>query len=226
MKTLEDARALAEEMVEIGKSCGRNVAAVLSNMDIPLGRCVGNALEVMEAVEILRGEGCPDLREVCLTLSANMLSLVHGWSIEESLSRATEALDSGLAFATMKQWVAAQGGDASVLEDFSKFKQPRFTREVTAEESGWMTAMDAQKVGEASALLGAGRARKEDAIDPSAGIRLRKKTGEHAEQGEPIAVLYTDRAESLDAAEQMLRSACRWGGERPERQPLIYGVVR
>ena len=226
MKTLEDARALAEEMVEIGKSCGRNVAAVLSNMDIPLGRCVGNALEVMEAVEILRGEGCPDLREVCLTLSANMLSLVHGWSIEESLSRATEALDSGLAFATMKKWVAAQGGDASVLEDFSKFKQPRFTREVTAEESGWMTAMDAQKVGEASALLGAGRARKEDVIDPSAGIRLRKKTGEHAERGEPIAVLYTDRAESLDAAEQMLRSACRWGGERPERQPLIYGVVR
>ena len=226
MKTLEDARALAEEMVEIGKSCGRNVAAVLSNMDIPLGRCVGNALEVMEAVEILRGEGCPDLREVCLTLSANMLSLVHGWTVEESLVKATEALASGLAFETMKKWVAAQGGDAAVLEDFSQFKQPAITREILAEADGWMTAMDAQKVGEASALLGAGRARKEDAIDPSAGIRLLKKTGDYAKQGEPIAVLYTDKAESLDAAEQVLRSACRWGDAAPERQPLIYGVVR
>ena len=226
MKTLEDARALAGEMVEIGKSCGRNVAAVLSNMDIPLGRCVGNALEVMEAVEILRGEGCPDLREVCLTLSANMLSLVHGWTVGESLTKATEALDSGLAFETMKKWVAAQGGDAAVLEDFSQFKQPAITREILAEADGWMTAMDAQKVGEASALLGAGRARKEDAIDPSAGIRLLKKTGDYAKQGEPIAVLYTDREESLSAAEQTLRSACRWGDTPPERQPLIYGVVR
>ena len=226
MKTLEDARALAGEMVEIGKSCGRNVAAVLSNMDIPLGRCVGNALEVMEAVEILRGEGCPDLREVCLTLSANMLSLVHGWTVGESLTKATEALDSGLAFAAMKKWVAAQGGDAAVLEDFSQFKQPAITREILAEADGWMTAMDAQKVGEASALLGAGRARKEDAIDPSAGIRLLKKTGDYAKQGEPIAVLYTDREESLSAAEQTLRSACRWGDTAPERQPLIYGVVR
>ena len=226
MKTLEDARALAGEMVEIGKSCGRNVAAVLSNMDIPLGRCVGNALEVMEAVEILRGEGCPDLREVCLTLSANMLSLVHGWTVGESLTKATEALDSGLAFETMKKWVAAQGGDAAVLEDFSQFKQPAITREILAEADGWMTAMDAQKVGEASALLGAGRARKEDAIDPSAGIRLLKKTGDYAKQGEPIAVLYTDREESLSAAEQTLRSACRWGDTAPERQPLIYGVVR
>ena len=226
MKTLEDARALAGEMVEIGKSCGRNVAAVLSNMDIPLGHCVGNALEVMEAVEILRGEGCPDLREVCLTLSANMLSLVHGWTVGESLTKATEALDSGLAFETMKKWVAAQGGDAAVLEDFSQFKQPAITREILAEADGWMTAMDAQKVGEASALLGAGRARKEDAIDPSAGIRLLKKTGDYAKQGEPIAVLYTDREESLSAAEQTLRSACRWGDTAPERQPLIYGVVR
>ena len=226
MKTLEDARALAEEMVSIGKACGRKVAAVLTNMDIPLGTCVGNALEVMEAVEVLRGKGCSDLREVCLTLSANMLALVHGWSPEESMARATEALDSGLAFETMKRWVAAQGGDASVLEDFSRFPQPAIVREIKAPRDGYVVGMDAQKVGEASVLLGAGRATKEDAIDFGAGIRLVRKTGDYAAAGETIAVFYTDRAAAIPNAEAILQSAYRWGDGRPEEQPLIYGIIR
>ena len=226
MKTLEDARALAEEMVAIGKACGRNVAAVLSNMDVPLGSCVGNALEVMEAVEVLRGGGDLRLRQLCVALSANMLSLVHGWSPEEAEEKANAAIDSGLAFETMKNWVAAQGGDASVLEDFSRFAPAECAWEVRAEKAGYVTAMDAQKVGEASVLLGAGRSRKEDLIDPAAGIRLRKVTGDRVGAGEVIATLYTNRADSLPAAESLLRSAYGWGDAAPAEQPLIFGIVR
>jgi len=226
MKTLEDARALAEEMVGIGKACGRNVAAVLSNMDIPLGYCVGNALEVMEAVEVLHGKGCADLRELCVTLSANMLSLVHGWPLEESLAKAQTALDSGLAFETMKKWVAAQGGDAAALEDFQLLPQPQIAHAVKAPRGGYVAHMDTQKIGEASVLLGAGRAQKGDPIDYAAGIRLCKKTGDYAAAGEPIAILYTDREPALAAAEQIVQDAYSWGETAPVRQRLIYDVVR
>jgi len=226
MKTLEDAERLAKEMVSIGKTCGRNVAAVLSNMDIPLGSCVGNALEVMEAVEVLRGAGCGELRELCVVLSANMLSLVRGWSPEESRKRTESALDSGLAFETMEKWVAAQGGDAAVLEDFERFPQPQIVYEVKAPQCGYVCRMDAQKVGEASVLLGAGRATKEDVIDPAAGIRLKKKTGDRVERGETVAVLYTNSREAIAAAEAVLQSAYAWGEEPPSPQPLIYGIIR
>lgn len=226
MKTLEDARALAEEMVSIGKACGRRVSAVLSNMDIPLGDCVGNALEVMEAVEVLRGGGSRDLRELCVVLSANMLSLVHGWTPEESRNQAEAALNCGKAYETMRQWITAQGGEAAVLDDTERFFCPAVVKEVYADRSGYIVQMDAQKVGEASVLLGAGRAQKDDAIDHEAGIRLRKKTGDYAETGEPIAVLYTNRRDTLPAAETLLKSAYVWSDTATEQPPLIYGIVR
>ena len=123
MKTLEDGQKLAESMVRIGKACGRNVVAVMSNMDIPLGFYIGNALEVREAVEVLRGHGCPDLTGVCITLAANMLHLCNGWPIEEATKQAEEAISSGRAFEQMKRWIAAQGGDARVLDDVSLLPQ-------------------------------------------------------------------------------------------------------
>ena len=123
MKTLEDGQKLAESMVRIGKACGRNVVAVMSNMDIPLGFYIGNALEVREAVEVLRGHGCPDLTGVCITLAANMLHLCNGWPIEEATKQAEEAINSGKAFEQMKRWIAAQGGDARVLDDVSLLPQ-------------------------------------------------------------------------------------------------------
>jgi len=116
MKTLEDGQKLAESMVRIGKACGRNVVAVMSNMDIPLGFYIGNALEVREAVEVLRGHGCPDLTGVCITLAANMLHLCNGWPIEEATKQAEEAINSGKAFEQMKRWIAAQGGDGAFAD--------------------------------------------------------------------------------------------------------------
>ena len=177
MKTLEDGQKLAESMVRIGKACGRNVVAVMSNMDIPLGFYIGNALEVREAVEVLRGHGCPDLTGVCITLAANMLHLCNGWPIEEATKQAEEAINSGKAFEQMKRWIAAQGGDARVLDDVSLLPQAAVQYELKAPQAGYIHHMDAQKIGESSAILGAGRKTKDDTIDFAAGIVLKEKTG-------------------------------------------------
>lgn len=226
MKTLDEARRLAENMVAIGKRCGRNVCAVLTNMDVPLGNYIGNALEVQEAAEILQGRGCGDLREVCVTLAANMLTLCNGWEEGQARERVIEAIDSGAAFRQMKRWVAAQGGDASVLDDYKKLPQAGFTRQVLAPQSGWICQMDTQRVGEASGILGAGRMKKEDDIDFAAGIVLTKKTGEYAEQGDVLATLYTNSEQTLGLAEQTLLGAIGWSQARPAAYELIYEVIR
>ncbi len=226
MKTLDDGRKLAEGMVSIGKACGRNVTAVMTNMDIPLGHYIGNALEVMEAVQVLRGEGCADLRAVCVELASNMLMLCNGWDEAAARARVEDAIASGAAFETMKKWIAAQGGDARALEDFSLLPQASVVYEVKAPRSGYIRAMDTQKVGEASAVLGAGRQKKEDVIDYAAGIVLSKKTGDYVEAGETLATLYTNQAQTLAGSETLLLDALRWGEEAPAQEMLILGIVR
>ena len=226
MKTLDDGRKLAEGMVSIGKACGRNVTAVMTNMDIPLGHYIGNALEVMEAVQVLRGEGCADLRAVCVELASNMLMLCNGWDEAAARARVEDAIASGAAFETMKKWIAAQGGDARALEDFSLLPQASVVYEVKAPRSGYIRAMDTQKVGEASAVLGAGRQKKGDVIDYAAGIVLSKKTGDYVEAGETLATLYTNQAQTLAGSETLLLDALRWGEEAPAQEKLILGIVR
>ena len=221
MKTEADGRALARAMVDIGKACGRNVAALITNMDIPLGTHVGNALEVKEAVEVLSGkEG--DLRTICTELAANMLALCHGWDLEDARVRVLDAIDSGKALDTMKRWLKAQGGDP----DFNKLPKAAVVVPVKAERSGWITHMDAAKVGVSSSLLGAGRMKKDDPIDYAAGIVLEKKTGGHVEAGDVLAWLHTNDESRLPGAEAMLLEALTWGETKPEQQPLIYGIVR
>ena len=214
MKTLEDGQKLAESMVRIGKACGRNVVAVMSNMDIPLGFYIGNALEVREAVEVLRGHGCPDLTGVCITLAANMLHLCNGWPIEEATKQAEEAISSGRAFEQMKRWIAAQGGDARVLDDVSLLPQAAVRYELKAPQAGYIHHMDAQKIGESSAILGAGRKTKDDTIDFAAGIVLKEKTGAKVEQGQTLAVLHTNRPETLADAERALFGGHPLGNRR------------
>ena len=226
MKTLEDGEKLAHNMVDIGKACGRNVAAVMTNMDIPLGDNIGNALEVMEAVEVLRGGGSEDLRSICITLASDMLMLCNGWDEEEAKKKVLDCIASGAAFEQMKTWVAAQGGDSRALEDFRLLPQASVRYEVKAPQSGWIARMDTQMVGEASGLLGAGRQTKEEAIDPAAGIVLKKKTGAAVAAGEPLAVLYTNRPETVAAAEKTLLEAIVFEDTEPEKQPLVYGIIR
>lgn len=226
METPEGARTLAKEMVSIGTACGRNVAAVLTNMNAPLGYCIGNSLEVQEAVELLRGKNIPDLREVCLVLAANMLNLVHGWDVEYAKEKAAEAIDSGVAFETMKKWIAAQGGNPAALEDFSLMRQSDYTRSITAPHSDYLTAMNARLVGEASAILGAGRVNKRDRVDSAAGIELKKKPGDFVNAGEEIAIFYSDRPAAMDEAEARFLSACTWSPVKPEPQPMVFDVIR
>ena len=226
MKTLADGRKLAESMVSIGKACGRRVTAVMTNMDIPLGYYIGNALEVMEAVEVLRGRGCADLRAVCVELACNMLMLCNGWDEEKARAEVAEAVASGKAFETMKKWIAAQGGNAAALEDFSLLPQASVHYKLKAPRSGYLAHMDAQKIGEASAILGAGRQKKEDSIDYAAGIVLRKKTGDRVEAGETLAELWTNQEKSVADSEAEFLSALVWGEEAPQHQPLVLGVIR
>lgn len=221
MKTEADGRALAQAMVDIGKACGRSVAALITNMDIPLGTHVGNALEVKEAVEVLSGKD-GDLRTICTELAANMLALCHGWDLEDARVRVLDAIDSGKALDTMKRWLKAQGGDP----DFNKLPKAAVVVPVKAERSGWITHMDAAKVGIGSSLLGAGRMTKDDPIDYAAGIVLEKKTGDHVEAGDVLAWLHTNDESRLPGAEAMLLEALTWGETKPEQQPLIYGIVR
>ena len=225
MKTRADGEGLARQMVDIAAACGRQAAALVTNMDIPLGEAVGNALEVQEAVEILQGRGDRRLRQLCEALAAEMLCLCHGWSPEESAARVTAAVDSGDAFRQMCRWVAAQGGDASYLEDLSKFPAaPAYT--VCAPADGYITAMDAEAIGIVAVSLGAGRVTKEDPVDHAAGIRLLKKTGDAVAAGEPIATLYTNRPGAVEGATAAYLAAVTVEDTAPAAQELIYTVVR
>lgn len=221
MKTEEAGRLLARKMVAIGKACGRNTAALITNMDIPLGTHIGNALEVREAAEVLRGKA-GDLRELCGALAAQLLSLCHGWNEAEACARVQEALDSGRAYDTFLRWIEAQGGDP----DLSRLPEAAVVRPIRAERSGWLVQMDTAEVGVSSSLLGAGRMTKDDPIDHSAGIVLEKKTGDFVEAGQVLVWFHTSREDLLPAAEARFRAALRWGEEPPAQAPLIYGVER
>lgn len=220
MKTTEDSIRLAEEMVRIGTACGRRVSALITNMDLPLGYAVGNALEVEEAVAVLQGKGPADLREVCLALAGEMLALCNGWNAEEAMEKATAALDSGIAYRKFEEWIKAQGGDLAAFGEERMVK----SHVICAPQSGFIRKMDAEKIGIAAMLLGAGRATKEDTIDFSAGIMMHKKNGDAVEQGEPIATLYTSTA-SFEAAEKQYLNAIEIGVKEPTLQPLVLKKI-
>lgn len=226
MKTPEDAATLAREMVEIGWACGRKMAAVITNMDIPLGNFVGNGLEVAEAVAVLRGQGPEDLKEVCLTLVSQMLTLAGKGTEEECRILAEKAIADGSAFQKLKEMVKAQGGDDSVLEHPECLYEKAQVFAVKAPAGGWVQKMDAEGIGRASMLLGAGRETKEDLIDPAAGIVLLKKTGQPVREGETLAKLYTNRPDRVKAAEKTLLESCIIGEKAPEKLPLVFDLIR
>ncbi len=226
MKTVEESESLAKEMVAIGKSAGRSVTAVITNMDIPLGDSVGNSLEVIEAIKTLKGEGESDLTEVCLTLAAQMLSMVTGEDEKTCYSMAKGAIDNGLAINKLREMISAQGGNANVVDDYSLFKQPKYTAEIFSECDGYIEHTDAEKIGIASVILGAGREKKGDPIDPSAGIVLKKKTGDYVKKGEPLAVFYTDDEGKIEGAKQEFLDAFTFGNERTQPQKLIYKIIK
>src|SRR5437588_5355941 len=226
MKTLTDARLLARTLIDLCQAMGRPCTALLTAMDVPLGFAVGNAVEVAESIEVLRGRGPDDVRELTLQLGMEMLLLGEAAPDAPTARRRLEAaLADGSALRRFAQIVAAQGGDARVVEDPRRLPRPSAVREVRVERGGVLAALDAEQVGLAAVELGAGRTRKEDRVDPAAGVLLRKRRGDEVRAGEVLAELHASDAGRLDAGEAPLRAAVALSDEPPGAQPLVLERV-
>ena len=225
MKTLDDAIKLAEEMVDIGEHAGRKTLAVITDMDIPLGNNIGNSLEVIEAVEVLKNKGPKDLLEVSKELAANMLHLGLGKELKECFSMVEEAISLGKALDKLTEMVAAQGGDTEVIKNSEKFKKPKFSFELKSDRKGYIAHMDTETIGIASSLLGAGRKTKEDSIDYSAGIKLIKKTGDYVNPSDVLCIMYADNEDLFAEAAKKFLSGLEFSDEKVNVGPLVLAKV-
>lgn len=225
MKTIDDARALAKAMVDIGTENGRSVKAVLTDMDRPLGHAIGNALEIREVINTLKGHGPEDLTHECLIMAAHMLVLSQICDYETALSRVQEALNSGAALERLRMMIDAQGGDSRVLDDESLLAIGKFTYDVTAPQDGYITHMNTEQCGIASVMLGAGRTVKDGPIDYSAGIVMHKKTGDAVRAGESIATLYASHESLLVNAAKTYLEAITFGKTAPVVVDTILDMV-
>lgn len=225
MKNIEDARALAKAMVDIGKENGRSVKAVLTDMDRPLGHDIGNALEIREVIDTLKGHGPEDLTHECIIMAAHMLVLSHICDYETALSRVQEALDSGAALERLRMMIDAQDGDSRVIDDESLLAIGKFTYDVTAPQDGYITYMNTEQCGIASVMLGAGRTVKDGPIDYSAGILMHKKTGDSVTVGECIATLYASDESLLSNAAKTYLEAITFGETAPIMADTILDIV-
>ncbi|MED4083081.1 pyrimidine-nucleoside phosphorylase [Halalkalibacterium halodurans] len=207
MKELEQSKELAEAMVEIGNNLGRQTMAVISDMNQPLGWAVGNALEVKEAIDMLRGEGPDDLRELCLTLGSHMVFLAkQATSVADARQKLEEAISSGKALDTLKTFISAQNGDPSVVDNPQLLPTAQFQIEVKAEENGHVASIVADRIGTAAMVLGAGRATKVSDIDLSVGIVLKKKMGESVQAGETLAILHANKEDVQEVIDRVIKA--------------------
>lgn len=225
MKDENSATELAEKMVEIGRGVGRKISALITDMDTPLGQNIGNSLEIIEAVETLKGNGPDDLTEICILLAAKLLELAGKGSFDECKLLAKSKIDDGSALNKLCEMVALQGGDAEYIRNTDLFAKAPFSFDIKADRSGYISGMNAESIGLACVELGAGRVAKEDDIDHSAGIILRKKTGDRVEEGDVIATLLcSDESLFVNASLQFCKSVTV-SADMPTPKPLLYGIV-
>ena len=225
MKNIEDARELAKAMVDIGKKNGRSVKAILTDMDRPLGHAIGNALEIREVIDTLKGHGPEDLTHECIIMAAHMLVLSHICDYETALSRVQEALDSGAALERLRMMIDAQDGDSRVIDDESILAIGQFTYDVIAPQDGYIIHMNTEQCGIASVMLGAGRTVKDGPIDYSAGIVMHKKTGDAVSMGERIATLYASDESLFTNAAQTYLAAITIGNTVPKVVDTLLDIV-
>lgn len=226
LTTLEGARDLARAMVRIGTQVGRKTVAVISDMNQPLGNAVGNALEVAEAIQTLRGTGPADLRELCLTLGAHMVVLAGlAQSAANARGMLEKLLDTGAARAKFAEMVAAQGGNRRVVDDLALLPSASLRVPAKASTEGIVESINAQAIGTATMALGAGRIMKDDSIDPAVGVVLARKVGDRVAQGEPLAVVHATDPTTADAALQQVQGAYHIAAWPPARRPLILEVI-
>ena len=225
MKNIENARELAKAMVEIGKENGRSVKAILTNMDRPLGHAIGNALEIREVIDTLKGHGPEDLTHECIIMAAHMLVLSRMCDYETALNRVQQALDSGAALERLRLMIEAQGGDSRVIDDDRVLTIGKFTYDVTSPQDGYITHMNTERCGIASVMLGAGRTVKDGPIDYSAGIVMHKKTGDAVSMGERIATLYASDESLFTNAAQTYLAAITIGDTASKVIDTILDIV-
>lgn len=224
-KTIEESRELAKTMVEIGKKAGKKILAVISDMDIPLGNNIGNSLEVIEAVNVLRGNGPSDLTSVCIALATDMLVLAGKGDYDTCQKMVEESISSKKAYNKLIEMVKAQGGNHLVIEDTSNFDRAKYSYQVKSEKSGYIESVNTEGYGIASLLLGAGRNTKEDTIDYLAGIILNKKTGDYVEKGEVIATLYANDSSLFSKSSEKLLTSTKISSKKPDKKPLIIEKI-
>jgi len=226
METVESARDLAERMVAIGRLSGREVVALLSDMNQPLGESVGNALEVHEAIDTLHNGGPADFREHCLVVASHMLVLGQkAANPDQARGMAAAAIRDGSAWAKFRQLVAAQNGDVSVIDHPDRLPAAPLIETVSAPRAGWISGINARTVGETSVALGAGRQQKDDPIDHAVGIEIHCNVGDRLEKGQPLFTVHARTAADAEHARQSLLDAHTWSDQPVEPLPLFYGVV-
>ncbi|MEK3797627.1 pyrimidine-nucleoside phosphorylase [Peribacillus sp. FSL H8-0477] len=225
MKTIDDSVALAKAMVSIGNNVGRQTMAIISDMSQPLGYAIGNALEVKEAIDTLKGEGPEDLTELSLTLGSNMVYLAKkADSLEEARAMLEKAIADGSALESFKVFLAAQGGDASVVDRPEELPQAKYTFELEAKEDGYVSEIVADEVGTAAMILGAGRATKDSVIDLAAGLMLRKKIGDQVKKGDSLVTIYSN-FEDVSAVKEKLYENIILSNEKVEKPVLIHQSI-
>lgn len=227
MHTMEEARFLADLMVDIARLADRKAVALISDMNQPLGHAVGNALEVKEAIQTLRGNGPEDFKGHCFEVAAHLL-ILGGIAANEAEARPMidAAISKGRALARFRDLVIAQGGDVSYVDDPGRFTKATLIEEVPAPQSGYLREINALTVGETAVILGAGRAKKGDPIDHAVGIEIHRKVGDHVAQGQPLFTIHANDPAKLTEARQRLIEAHTWSADPVEPLPLFYGVIQ
>lgn len=226
MKEMEDARKLAETMVKIGEKYGKKTTAFITDMDQPLGKCVGNALEIKEAIATLKGEGPKDLEELCLTLGSHMAFLAKkASSIEEAKEKLIHSIQSGLAIQKFKSFVKLQGGDDSVVDNVEKLPTAKYQINILSDNEGYVTRIKADEIGHAAMLLGAGRETKQSTIDLSVGIELHKKVGSFVQKDDVLATVHSNE-ESVDHIISKIIKAFTIEQHPRTANPLIYEIIK
>jgi pyrimidine-nucleoside phosphorylase len=227
MKSEKDAAFLAELMVETGQRMGKQVVALITDMDQPLGNMIGNALEVVEVVEVLRGRGPEDLRELCLELAGWMLHLGGvSKTVAEGKQQSAKLISSGKALEKFRQMIELQGGDPRVIDDAKRLPQAQDTMPAASAKPGYIASMQCEQIGTACVILGGGRERKEDSVDPAVGIVLHKKVGDRVAAGEPLATIYYNAEARAARARQLIEAGCQIANVPPaEKRPLVHRVI-
>lgn len=225
MQTLDKSVALAECMVNIGKMSGKKTAALITDMDKPLGRNIGNALEVKEAISVLKHGEPSDLKEICTELSSLIVSLSKNVSIDVARGQVKDVLQTGKAYEKFLEWIDSQGGDIKLFDDIENFCKAKFSCSIKAKENGFISKIDAQTIGKTALLLGAGRQKKEDEIDYSAGIVLDKTLGDKVCTGDEIARLYSSTVSDFTNAKEMFESALTFSQDKPADMPIVIKTI-